>query len=285
MTLTDQQLSNDQGGLGDWAYRFLGTWMRDHKNRTQIDDAKNHNDELKIAAAASKTAQENAIDADRVYQDIKREVDPKNHQRIPTIIGALLVAFFIALDAVPLYWAAESLNRSTLGTDIIFLLLYAGSIMLSVLLETNSHRRQLLYMILAGAALIIGISRFEYLASSPNSTVASALVASLILTGSSLGLILISATVLSRTRRPRVTKALRAANKARKEERKAKIEEEQRATVRDRSRAAVKNAISGHLMTRSEQECDYPIDQRLNSLMDAVDHYIDRDFTEDGTAN
>jgi hypothetical protein len=259
--------------------------MRDHKNRTQIDDAKNHKDELKIAVEAAKTSQDNAIAADRAHQDIRREVDPKNHQRIPTIIGGLLVAFFIALDAVPLYWAAESLNRSSLGTDVIFVLLYAGSITLSVLLETNSNRRSLLYMILAGAALVIGISRFEYLASSPTSTPASALVASLILTGASIALILVSATVLGRTRRPRVTKALKAAVKARKEERKAKIELDQRATVSDRSRAALKNTISGYLITRSEQECDYPIDQRLRSLMDAADHYIDRDFAEAGTAN
>jgi hypothetical protein len=134
-------------------------------------------------------------------------------------VGGVVVATLMILDVIPLNWAAQAFGLNNADSWVVTAILLVASVGAMVGLETTRHdtrrRGALLAVMLAAYAGLVAL-RTSFLVTVVGETLAAALLQAVVLSAVSAGLVVIGAAVMARTRSLRLSRALAAAQRARR---------------------------------------------------------------------
>jgi hypothetical protein len=199
----------------------LSGWLHDHPEiateLTEAAQARIYFAEIDDRATAASAA---AATTERRVASLSVKVDPAGQQSIGLSTGVALVAGLVALDIVPLNWAAQAFSLDSRDSVVVTAILVAGSVAAMIGLEATKRKRRI-RVLLAGAMAVAGLVlvylRFAYLIGEPSAPApVSALLQAVLLSVISAFLVVGGCAILARTQSPRVARARALARRARR---------------------------------------------------------------------
>ena len=164
-------------------------------------------------------------EADRAVQEAEHRrgtlatrLDPGGHRIFGFTLGAALVAVLVALDAIPLNWAAQAFGLDTAGTWLVTFILVIASLAAMLGLEvTRNHpkRRALLAAVMTAGYLALLVLRTEFLTTVAAESFLIAVLQAAMVTAISAGLVLCGSAIIARTRPLSLSRAHHATRRAR----------------------------------------------------------------------
>jgi hypothetical protein len=132
-------------------------------------------------------------------------------------LGATVIGALVALDAIPLNWAAQAFGLNALDSWAVTMIMLVASVGAMAGLEVTRHearrRAVLVCIILAAYAGLVGL-RASFLVTVAGESFLAALLQALVLSGISAGLVVLGSAVMARTRSLRLSLARAAARRA-----------------------------------------------------------------------
>jgi|SRR5579875_542451 len=189
----------------------VATWVReDARAADEFDEAvraSTHRDEThRLMVAASRAhAQARA----RV-SNLEDKDDLDGRKVFGFGVGAVIVLALVALDAIPLNWAAQAFGLDAASSWLVTMIFLAASVGVMAGLEMTRHearrRGGLLAVMLAGYAGLVAL-RTSFLITVDGESFFAAVLQALVLSAFSAGLVVIGSAVMARTRPWRLSRA------------------------------------------------------------------------------
>jgi hypothetical protein len=148
---------------------------------------------------------------------LSTKLDPAGKRTLTFCAGALLVTVLVALDVVPLNWAAQAFDLAVAGTWLITGIMLAASLAAMLGLEvtrTDARKRTVLVVVVVAAFVGLLIMRMQFLITVAGEALWPALLQALFLTAVSAGLVLCGSAVMARTQHYRIARASAEAHHA-----------------------------------------------------------------------
>jgi hypothetical protein len=189
----------------------VATWFREDPRAVDEHDeavrASTHRDEthrLMVAAARAHA------DARARVSNLEDKDDLDGRKMFGFGLGAVMVMALMALDAIPLNWAAQAFGLDAADSWLVTMILLAASVGAMAGLEVTAHdarrRRGLLAIVLAGYAGLVAL-RTSFLVTVDGESFLAAVLQALVLSAFSAGLVVIGSAVMARTRPRRLSQA------------------------------------------------------------------------------
>ena len=158
-----------------------------------------------------------AREAEQRAESLAARLDPAGHRYLGFAAGTALVALLVALDAVPLNWAAQAFGLNAAGSLLVTVILLVASAgaMAAIELARSAARRRAVIGALLVAYLALVVLRTEYLVTVSAQTLAAAILLSVLLSTVSAALVLGGSAVIARTSPLSLGRARAAARRAR----------------------------------------------------------------------
>lgn len=160
-----------------------------------------HSNVMELASRAH-AAEQARQDAEQRHATLLTRHDPAGRRILGFGAGMALTVLLVALDAIPLNWAAQAFGLDRSGTWLVTLILLIASIGVMLGFElTSEHPRQ--RGLLAGTAgtaflALLGLHT-QFLVTAATESLSDAVLQSAFLTAVSVGLVLCGSAVLART--------------------------------------------------------------------------------------
>ena len=205
----------------------LECWLQDHPQiegelKTRVR-AHIHFQELE---ARTREAERMLRTAEQRYATLQTRHDVAGHRIFGWTIGLALIVALVALDAIPLNWAAQAFGLDSSGTWLVTCILVVASVGAMVGFElTSGHSRQrgLLAAVVGVAYLVLLGLRTQFLTTVAGESTPVALLQSAMLTVISAGLVVCGSVVLARTRSFTLSHSLGIVRRARRDAATARI--------------------------------------------------------------
>jgi hypothetical protein len=189
----------------------VATWFRDDARATDEFDeavrASTHRDEThRLMVTATRAHAE----ARARVSNLEDKDDLDGRKVFAFGLGAGIVLALVALDAVPLNWAAQAFGLDAASSWLVTMILLAASVGAMAGLEATRHeprhRGWLLAVMLAGYAGLVAL-RTSFLVTVDGESFLAAVSQALVLSAFSAGLVVIGSAVMARTRPRRLSRA------------------------------------------------------------------------------
>jgi hypothetical protein len=138
------------------------------------------------------------------------KLDPAAKRILTFWVGAVLVTILVALDIVPLNWAAQAFDLAVAGTWLITGIMLVASLAAMVGLEvtrSDARKRAALVVVVAAAFVGLLVLRTQFLITVVGESLWSALLQAVFLTAVSASLVLCGSAVMARTQQFRIARA------------------------------------------------------------------------------
>jgi len=210
---------HDDTELEAAATEAVSLWLHDHPEAmAEVGEASRAHIHLQELSGQASKADLAVAEMERRAGGIAARLDPAGRRVLGLTLGTIIVAVLTVLDVVPLNWAAQAFNLGNGGTWLITGILLVASVGAMAGLEmtrADPRRRGALAAITAVACVTIAVMRTEFLWTVAGESLISAVLQALLLTGISVGLILLGSAVMARTRTLGLDRARAAARRAR----------------------------------------------------------------------
>lgn len=189
----------------------VATWFREDPRAADEHDeavrASMHRDETHRLMVASARAH---ADARARVSNLEDKDDLDRRKVFGSGLGAVIVLALVALDAIPLNWAAQAFGLDAADSWLVTAILLAASVGAMAGLEVTRHeprrRGWLLAVMLAGYAGLLAL-RTSFLITVDGESFLAAVLQALVLSAFSAGLVVIGSVVVARTQPRRLSRA------------------------------------------------------------------------------
>jgi hypothetical protein len=160
-----------------------------------------------------------ALEAEQRLAVLTTKLDPTDFRILGFASGVALITLLVALNTIPLHWAAQAFRLDSTATWIMTLILIVASIGAMVGFDVtrgNARRRRLLAAVVAAGYLALSAAYGEFLTTMVHEPYPAAIIQAVLLSAISVGVVLCGSAVLARTRPFSVSRARRAVRHARR---------------------------------------------------------------------
>ena len=203
---------------GNLAVIRVTDWLRED------DAAGEEHDETMRAGLHRQETRRRADEARRALADAKArqssltdKLDLEGRRTLAFSLGAALITMLVAVDAIPLNWAAQAFGLNAADSWFVtFLMLIASVAAMAGLEMTRRNSRwhgPLIVITLAAYTGLVAL-RTSYLITVVGETLVAALLQALVLSGFSAGLVVLGSVMMARTRPFALSKARAAVRQA-----------------------------------------------------------------------
>jgi hypothetical protein len=205
----------------------LERWLQDHPEiEGELKETVRAHIHFQELEGRTREAERMLQTAEQRYAILQTRHDVAGHRIFGCTIGLALVVALVALDAVPLNWAAQAFGLDSGGTWLVTCILVVASVGAMVGFElTSGHPRQrsLLAVVVGVAYLVLLGLRTQFMTTVAGESTPVALLQSAMLTVISAGLVLCGSVVLARTRSFTLSHSLGIVRQARRNAATARI--------------------------------------------------------------
>jgi hypothetical protein len=205
----------------------LERWLQDHPEiEGELKETVRAHIHFQELEGRTREAERMLQTAEQRYAILQTRHDVAGHRIFGCTIGLALVVALVALDAVPLNWAAQAFGLDSGGTWLVTCILVVASVGAMVGFElTSGHPRQrsLLAVVVGVAYLVLLGLRTQFMTTVAGESTPVALLQSAMLTVISAGLVLCGSVVLARTRSFTLSHSLGIVRRARRDAATARI--------------------------------------------------------------
>jgi hypothetical protein len=205
----------------------LERWLQDHPEiEGELKETVRAHIHFQELEGRTREAERMLQTAEQRYAILQTRHDVAGHRIFGCTIGLALVVALVALDAVPLNWAAQAFGLDSGGTWLVTCILVVASVGAMVGFElTSGHPRQrsLLAVVVGVAYLVLLGLRTQFMTTVAGESTPVALLQSAMLTVISAGLVLCGSVVLARTRSFTLSHSLGIVRRARRNAATARI--------------------------------------------------------------
>ena len=198
----------------------MAEWLRaDPAAADEHDEAMRAHTYSRETQARSELAARGLAEASGRVSRLTDMLDLDGRRMLGFSAGAACVAALVALDAIPLNWAAQAFGLNAADSWLVTAILLVASIGAMVGLETTRHdaRRHaaLIVVMLTAYAGLVAL-RTSFLVTVVGESLPAAFLQAIVLSAISAGLVVLGSAVMARTRPLALSRARSAARRARR---------------------------------------------------------------------